>query len=68
MNPVRGNGRRIDCIVLYLYIYIALLAGHTNQKRFRARDPERREQSLIERKEVITIVPLLHSTGIASNY
>jgi len=33
-------------IILYLYIYIALLAVHTNQKRFHgSRDPERREQS-----------------------
>jgi len=34
----------VSCIVLYPYIYIALLAVHTNQKRFSARDPERREQ------------------------
>src|SRR6218665_2781735 len=28
-----------NCIVLYLYIYIALLAVHTNQKRFQCERP-----------------------------
>src|SRR6218665_2437234 len=29
----------LHCIVLYLYIYIALLAVHTNQKRFQCERP-----------------------------
>src|SRR6218665_978079 len=34
----------LSCIVLYLYIYIALLAVHTNQKRFQCERPrEKRE-------------------------
>src|SRR6218665_579651 len=34
------------CIVLYLYIYIALLAVHTNQKRFQCERPrEKKEKS-----------------------
>jgi len=33
-----------NCIVLYLYIYIVLLAVHTNQKRFQCERPrEKRE-------------------------
>src|SRR6218665_2523905 len=36
----------MHCVALYLYIYIALLAVHTNQKHFqRERDPERREHT-----------------------
>ena len=37
-----------SCIVLYLYIYIALLAVHTNQKRFQCEKP--REKSLPRKK------------------
>src|SRR6218665_4004398 len=35
------------CIVLYLYIYIALLAAHTNQKRFQCERP--REKKAVTR-------------------
>jgi len=35
-----------NCIVLYLYIYIALVAVHTNQKRFPVRETQREESSL----------------------
>ena len=41
------HGSRVlqwHCIVLYLYIYLELLAVHSNQKRSSARDPERRER------------------------
>src|SRR6218665_2469383 len=31
--------REMTCIVLYLYIYIALLEVHTNQKRFQSERP-----------------------------
>src|SRR6218665_2894931 len=37
------------CIVLYLYIYIALLAVHTNQKRFQCERP--REKRAVLRAE-----------------
>ena len=43
MMMMAGEGR-LYCIVLYLYIYIALLAVHTNQKRFQCERPrEKRE-------------------------
>src|SRR6218665_2574036 len=38
-------------IVLYLYIYIALLAVHTNQKRFQLEIPKEKRAVLRERKE-----------------
>jgi len=38
------------CIVLYLYIYIALLAVHTNQKRFQCERPREKRAVLRERK------------------
>ena len=38
------------CIVLYLYIYIALLAEHTNQKRFQCERPREKRAVLRERK------------------
>ena len=37
-----------DCIVLYLYIYIALLAVHTNQKRFQCKRPREKRAVLRE--------------------
>ena len=39
------------CIVLYLYIYIALLAVHTNQKRFQCERSREKRAVLRERKE-----------------
>src|SRR6218665_1121946 len=41
------------CIVLYLYIYIALLAVHTNQKRFQCKRPREKKAVLRERKEAL---------------
>src|SRR6218665_3458030 len=41
------------CIVLYLYIYIALLAVHTNQKRFQCGRPREKRAVLRERKEAL---------------
>jgi len=41
------------CIVLYLYIYIALLAVHTNQKRFQCERPREKKAVLRERKEAL---------------
>src|SRR6218665_2499569 len=39
------------CIVLYLYIYIALLPMHTNQKRFQCERHREKRAVLRERKE-----------------
>ena len=41
------------CIVLYLYIYIALLAVHINQKRFQCERPKEKRAVLRERKEAL---------------
>jgi len=41
------------CIVLYLYIYIALLAVHTNQKRFQCERPKEKKAVLRERKDAL---------------
>src|SRR6218665_1899592 len=41
------------CNVLYLYIYIALLAVHTNQKRFQCERPREKRAVLRERKEAL---------------
>src|SRR6218665_2754671 len=41
------------CIVLYLYISIALLAVHTNQKRFQCQRPREKRAVLRERKEAL---------------
>src|SRR6218665_981047 len=43
----------IYCIVLYLYIYIALLEVHTNQKRFQCERPRKKRAVLRERKETL---------------
>src|SRR6218665_2703418 len=43
----------VSCIVLYLYFYIALLALHTNQKRFQCKRPREKRAVLRERKEAI---------------
>src|SRR6218665_3397039 len=40
------------CIVLYLYIYIALLAVPTNQKRFQCERPSEK-RAVRERKEAL---------------
>src|SRR6218665_2924419 len=40
-------------IVLYPYIYIALLAVHTNQKRFQCKRPREKRAVLRERKEAL---------------
>src|SRR6218665_4040170 len=41
------------CMVVYLYIYIALHAVHTNQKRFQCKRPREKSAVLRERKEVL---------------
>jgi len=41
------------CIVLYLYIYIALLTVLTNQKRFQCKRPREKRAVLRERKEAL---------------
>src|SRR6218665_1989675 len=41
------------CIVLHLYIYIALLAVHTNQKLFQCERPREKRAVLRERKEAL---------------
>src|SRR6218665_2487468 len=41
------------CIVLYLKIYIALLAVHTNQKRFQCERPREKKAVLRERKDAL---------------
>jgi len=40
-----------NCIVLYLYIYKALLAAHTNQKRLQCARPREKRAVLREQKE-----------------
>src|SRR6218665_1855507 len=44
---------QLYCIVLYLCIYIALLAVHTNQKRFQCERPREKRAVLRERKEAL---------------
>jgi len=39
------------CIVLYLYIYIALLTEHTNQKRLQCERPKEKRAVFRKRKE-----------------
>src|SRR6218665_1646855 len=41
------------CIILFLYIYIALLAVHTNQKRFQCERPREKRAVLRDRKEAL---------------
>ena len=41
------------CIVLYLYIYIALLEVHTNQTCFQCERPREKRAVLRERKEAL---------------
>jgi len=36
----------LACIVLYLYIYIALLAVHANQKQFHCKRPREKRNYL----------------------
>jgi len=43
---------------LYLYIYIALLAVHTNQKRFQCERPREKSSVLKERKEALGSPPV----------
>ena len=50
-NGTRPNPNH--CIVLYLYIYIALPAVHTNQKRFQCEKPREKRAVLRERKEAL---------------
>jgi len=40
-------------IVLYLYIYIALLAVHTNEKHFQCERPREKRAALRKRKEAL---------------
>ena len=42
-----------NCIVLYPYIYIALLAVHTNQKSFPFERPREKRAALREEKETL---------------
>ena len=42
---------KLYCIVLHLYIYIALLVVHTNQKLFQYERPREKRAVLRERKE-----------------
>ena len=41
------------CIVLYPYIYVALLAVHTNQRRFQYERPREKRAVLRELKEAL---------------
>ena len=41
------------CIELHLYIYIALLSVHTNQKRFQCKRPREKRAVFRERKEAL---------------
>ena len=43
--------KQVNSIVFYLYIYIELLAVHTNQKRFQCESPREKRTILRERKE-----------------
>src|SRR6218665_3234160 len=45
----------VYCIVLYLYIYIALLAVHTNEKRFQCERPREKRAVLRERKQCYSV-------------
>src|SRR6218665_486527 len=45
-------------IVLYLYIYIALLAVHTNQKRFQCERPREKRAVVRERKKALGYSPV----------
>lgn len=42
-SPIHSRLLNEDCIVLYLYIYIAPLTAHTNQRRFQCQKPRIRE-------------------------
>ena len=53
MEDVESETIREYCIALYLYIYIALLAVHTNQKRFQCESPREKSAVLRERKEAL---------------
>ena len=44
---------QLYCIVLHLYIYIAPLEVHTNQKRFQCERPGEKRAVLRERKEAL---------------
>jgi len=48
-----GKDLLLYCTVLYLYIYIALIAVHTNQKRFQCERPREKRAVLRERKEAL---------------
>src|SRR6218665_225810 len=43
------------CMVVYLYIYTALDAVHTNQKRFQCKRPREKRAILRERKEALGV-------------
>jgi len=47
------------CIVLYLYIYIALLAVHINQKRFQCERP-REKRAVLYESVVCERMPVWH--------
>src|SRR6218665_151269 len=50
---ISNNSIVLYCIVLYLYICIALLAVHTNQKRFQCERSRKKRAVLRERKEAL---------------
>src|SRR6218665_1672246 len=47
------NNTLLYCIVLYLYIYIVLLAVYANQQRFQCEVPREKRAVLRERKEAL---------------
>src|SRR6218665_1787674 len=47
------ENKQLYCIVLYLKIYIALLAVHTNQNRFQCERPREKKAVLRERKDAL---------------
>src|SRR6218665_1904926 len=60
VDASRQEHPALYCIVLYLYIYIALLAVHTNQKRFQCERPREKRAVLRERKEGEMVDPGRH--------
>ena len=48
-----NNLLSLYCIILYLYIYIALLAVHTDQKRLQCERPREKRAVWRERKEAL---------------
>ena len=51
-------------IVLYIYIYIALLTVHANQKRLQCERPRQKRAVLRERKEALGTTPVNKATYV----